>query len=79
LHVALEHLQRHHHRVAPPGDALEQGHLHPVGGRVVVLLSHEDQVGAAHRGDQGFEIGEALVAGVVDPVGDVRGSQGARG
>ena len=62
-------------RIAAAGNAFEDRELHAMRRRIVVLLSHEHEVGGRHSRHHGLEVDESLLVRVVDAVGGV--AQGA--
>ncbi len=68
LHVALEHLERDHHRPADAPQALEHRRLGTVGLRVIVLLAEEDDIGAGEAVDHRLESELAALVRRNDPV-----------
>jgi len=73
LDVALEHLEPDGHSLPPPRDTLEQGQLHAVCVRIVVLLADEDDVGLPDIREHHLEVRELTMRGIEDAFRHVGG------
>ena len=71
LRVALEHLERERHGDAAAAQAVKDGGFEAMGIGIVVLLADEHDVGLRDVREHALEIGERLLARVIDTLGNI--------